>query len=858
MTKQYDVFGNAFAYNIFMDRYSLDRKETWSDTCKRVVSSVCSQLDKDEQEEVYKIMYNRWFIPGGRYLHSSGREYHQCFNCYAFRAEDSREGWGDLLHKIAVATMSGGGCGVDYSALREEGALIKKTGGRSSGPLSLVHAVNEAARFIRNGGDRRAALWAGLSWKHPDIYKFMDLKNISEAVQIMKSTDSNFPVPMELTNISTIYDTDFFVAIENHKHPEHNKAKQIWDKNCLNSFSTGEPGFSFNFGKDNESLRNACQPSFAKFLKQEGIVEFKDVNVGDKIWAGDRWTNVIRKWSNGIKPVYKFSFTGGTFIGTEDHKIPLKDGNKIEVKDAKYITIWSGPNAWQPKQIDQQDVMDGLVIGDGGVHKASGNLVGLYIGKKDTDYFNDSINTYILKYRPGISTGFYEVKTTIKYNELPKTYERYIPDRFYYGSLEKKCGFLRGLFSANGNSLKTRICLKQSSRKLIEQVQEILNSIGISSYITTNKKNQIKFSNGTYESKESYDINISANNRDRFFDIVGFIQKYKTCKPKRKRTMKYGLSKLTKKEFLGEYEVFNITVDDPEHVYWTGGCLVSNCCEYTTEDDSDSCNLGTIWLNSIPNKTELKKTIKLATKFLICGGLYSDIPSQRMREVRMKNNNIGLGLGGIHEWLIERGYDYECPPELHKWLRTYEEESTAEAYMFSKQLNIAVPKHVRAVAPTGTISALAGTSSGIEPCYCKAYKRRYRKGNDYVYQYVVDGTIKRMMDKGIDVSKIKDAYEIPFKQRIKFQADVQNYIDMGISSTINMHPWGSEKNNKDTLKDYSDILLKYARKLRGFTTYPDGSRSGQPLERVSLEEALKNEGRIFEDKDSCKSGVCGA
>ena len=52
--------------------------------------------------------------------------------------------------------------------------------------------------------------------------------------------------------------------------------------------------------------------------------------------------------------------------------------------------------------------------------------------------------------------------------------------------------------------------------------------------------------------------------------------------------------------------------------------------------------------------------------------------------------------------------------------------------------------------------------------------------------------------------------------------------------------------------------MKYAKRLRGFTCYPDGARHGQPLEPVSLEEALKNEGTIFEENEvECKGGVCG-
>ena len=81
---------------------------------------------------------------------------------------------------------------------------------------------------------------------------------------------------------------------------------------------------------------------------------------------------------------------------------------------------------------------------------------------------------------------------------------------------------------------------------------------------------------------------------------------------------------------------------------------------------------------------------------------------------------------------------------------------------------------------------------------------------------------------------------------------------MAISSTCNMPAWGSEKNNESTLEENAAILLKYAKRLRGFTAYPDGCRGGQPLTRVDISEALASEGKVFEEKeDSCVNGVCG-
>lgn len=540
MSSNFDVFTSKFAFDIYMQKYSMNQTETWADTCQRVVSAVCGQkLDAKAKQKILKYMTERKFIPGGRYLYASGRSFHQVNNCFLFRAEDSREGWSDLMQKSTAALLTGGGIGADYTNIRHEGAQIKGTGGFCTGPISLMEMVNEAGRHIMQGGQRRSAIWAGLTWSHKDINKFMMVKNYNFNLREMKQRDLMFRLPMEFTNISVIYDTEFFVAAEDSEHEKYDEARKTWLTNCKQAFSTAEPGMSFNFRKDKESLRNACT-------------------------------------------------------------------------------------------------------------------------------------------------------------------------------------------------------------------------------------------------------------------------------------------------------------------------------EVTSEDDSDKCNLGTVWMNRCIDKKEFAEVTKYAVMFLLCGSLYSDLPTDKIREVGDKNNRIGLGIGGVHEWLMTRAYGYECVPELHKWLATYERESDSAAFVYAKQLGLAVPKGVRAIAPNGTIGILAETTTGMEPLFCKAYKRRYLKDGKWKYQYVVDGAVKRLLAQGVKVEDIKDSYDISFKDRVKFQADLQQYVDMAISSTCNMPAWGSPTNNVDTLEDNAEILLKYAKRLRGFTCYPDGCRDGQPLERVELSEALANEGMVFEEQEvQCTNGVCG-
>jgi ribonucleoside-diphosphate reductase alpha chain len=291
--------------------------------------------------------------------------------------------------------------------------------------------------------------------------------------------------------------------------------------------------------------------------------------------------------------------------------------------------------------------------------------------------------------------------------------------------------------------------------------------------------------------------------------------------------------------------------------------LRNACTEVTSEDDSDVCNLGSINISNIKDLAEFKHVVELGSKFLVCGTLRADLPYDKVYKVREKNRRLGLGLMGIHAWLLQRGQGYEVTPELHKWLQVYKDESERSANEHCERLYISKPVAYRAIAPTGSIGILAGTTTGIEPLFAVAYKRRYlTEGTKWKYEYVVDATADQLIKEyGLDPSKIDTAYGLShdYEKRLKFQADIQDYVDMSISSTINLPSWGSKGNNESLVTSFAETLSKYAPRLRGFTCYPDGSRGGQPLTECSYEEAMKHKGVVFDEnvERACTSGVCG-
>lgn len=303
---------------------------------------------------------------------------------------------------------------------------------------------------------------------------------------------------------------------------------------------------------------------------------------------------------------------------------------------------------------------------------------------------------------------------------------------------------------------------------------------------------------------------------------------------------------------------FSIDVDEN-----AGEDLRNACTELTSADDSDICNIGSINLARISTLKEMEETVEIAVAFLLAGTIYSDVPYEKVSQVRDKNRRLGLGIMGIHEWLLMHNKQYGVDSDLSSYLDCYR-QSTTIAQTLAEKWQISKPIKTRAIAPTGTIGIVGETTTGIEPIFCTAYKRRYLKHTVWNYQYVVDPTAKKLLDLGVGESQIEDAYTLAenVERRVAFQAWVQQYVDHGISSTINLPSWGTPLNNEHTVRPFGEMLLKYLPRLRGITCYPDGARGGQPLVPVKLSLALKHIGEVVvEQSDVCditKGESCGS
>lgn len=888
----------------------------------------------------------KYIVPGGSMMANLGNPaYGSTSNCFFIALEnDSMESIFKVGAQLASIFKYRGGCGINISKLRPAGAYVHNSAKSSSGSVSFTPLFSEIARVVGQDG-RRAAMMISISSNHPDVLDFIKIKRNLNMV-----TGANISVQMTDAFLFAVkHEKDYFLRWHpvlgtdfdlNKLHLSHTRlkdmhlpynklvllsdegvyikrinAKEVYTELVKSAHLSAEPGILFwdttlnyslssYYPRYREEGTNPCQPEWATVLTPTGICTFKDVNVGDLIWSSEGWTTIIKKECSGVKDVYNYRTTAGIFSGTDTHKI-ISRGTKIEIKDAETIDVLAG--CISPiMELNSSDIMDGLVIGDGSVHTASNSLIYLCIGEQDQDYFSSDIKSLINKKRPGIKECAFEIQTTIVPGELPKTYERRIPRRFIEGNSQKVRGFLKGLYSANGSVVNKRVTLKTASPYVRDEVQLMLSSVGIRSYYTTNKSKDTEFKNGIYTCKESYDINISTD-REIFYHTIGFIQKYKMD------ALKLSIGKISPLdkthpivdiEWNSKEPVYNITVDNESHTYWTGGLNVANCGEIPLAD-KDACRLFAINLGGSDITAAL--LYKLAYDQVVIADLSIDVEDERIQRILNKIGNkssieyqlwksiqqtakdgrrIGCGITGLFEEIANQlrrnpGLTQDQILEHIKTIFQIKMEAELDATIdlailkgafkgYNKKESSYMLDHIKdtfpmqykrmlkygrrnvsfsTIAPTGTISVLTGTTSGIEPLFAPYYIRRRKvnnasekadsvdvDGEKFTNHYVVHrGLVKYAKSKGIDTSDpninwenifnnspYKDyvASKIPIDIRLKIQSIAQEYTTHSISSTLNLP-------ENTSIEDINTIFEKaHSYNLKGVTVYREGSRNG--------------------------------
>lgn len=538
-----------------------------------------------------------------------------------------------------------------------------------------------------------------------------------------------------------------------------------------------------------------CQPSFSTVIKKgTGLSTFSNLNVGDEIWSESGWTKVVNKMSTGVKPVNKYSTSNGIFVGTADHRI-VELGEKVEVKDAESI---DGVQ-YEYQEVDcviPEYVVHGLVTGDGTIRNGK---TALCVGEKDQDYFTSEVSSMLEK------TGYSFFRNVLidTVDVSMKTFDRDI-DIIKLDSTDKMASFLRGIYSANGAAITQQggcvhVVLTATSKSVAEKVQLIGKSIGMLPKIYKSKGVLTEFSNGTYLCKDSYRIVINKELDLAYFEKnIGFIQKYKqdilhnrvSKTPKNRRIN----SQITDVEYLGDFEVFHIEVDNNEHTYWTGGLNVSNCvlssmnsAKFNEWKNSDAPYWGTIFLDCVASEfIEKAKGIRGLEKAV----LFTE-----------KSRALGLGNCGLHTLFMQEGISFESF-EAHMLSQQVQSTIFEQATKATKDLAVLLGEpewckgygvrntHLIAIAPTkSTALLMGGISEGINPDPAMSYT-----------QTTSAGEVDRLNPVLLDLMKSKGVYTKKHVQEITDKQGSVQHVGWLTAEEKEVFKTGFEINQKAVLR----------------------------------------------------------
>ena len=240
--------GDDLAVNVVKSKY-LAPGETgpfhmW-DRIARAIATVESNRDY-WYHQFMSILIDFKFVPGGRVMHAAGREDARrrptLSNCYVIPiVEDSLEAIYTCLMESALVYRTGGGVGTDLSILRPEGAPVNATVDKSPGSTAFMNLLSESTNTVSQAG-RRGALMLTLRVDHPDIERFITIKNDPERRKV------------QYANISVLATHEFMQAVLNDddfplrwggKVFRTVKARDLWKKMIENAHASAEPGVIF-------------------------------------------------------------------------------------------------------------------------------------------------------------------------------------------------------------------------------------------------------------------------------------------------------------------------------------------------------------------------------------------------------------------------------------------------------------------------------------------------------------------------------------------------------------------------------------------------------------------------------------
>jgi ribonucleoside-diphosphate reductase alpha chain len=475
-----------------------------------------------------------------------------------------------------------------------------------------------------------------------------------------------------------------------------------------------------------------------------------------------------------------------------------------------------------------------------------------------------------------------------------------VPQAVLRGTEDMQRGFLQGVFTADGTchvdaAKGNHVRLTSVSETFLTAVQRLLLNFGIASTLYRNRREAgLKFlpdgkgGKREYACRALHELHFSKSNIETFAREIGFLteaksEKLRTILEHRKRTPNRETFLATVASVVsdGVEDVYDLT-EPVTHSFVANGVVVHNCAEQALHF-FNSCNLGSIDVakfcsnEGVIDWNGLREAVRVSVRFLDNVVDACTWPLPEVHDMTHRTRPVGLGIMGFADLLLKMkiryggdeslsvaeelmsfvrreawrasmdlGKEKGVFPELEPNRELYEDFLRNEIGFTDEALT---PRNyeVTTIAPTGTISLVAETSSGIEPNFSWAYVRKDTLGT----RVYVHPAAARAMGVEVDVtdqasleyaatlvtenedklpSYFVPAHEITGEEHVRVLAAFQRHTDNSISKTVN-------GGNADSVEDV-DRLYHLARELgvKAVSYYRDGSRVDQVLTSVKKDE----------------------
>ncbi len=869
-------------------RYFREGESSWEDVCRRVADYVGNT--DDEREIYYDMMVNKDFVPNSPTLMNAGTNTPLLSACFAFGMEDDLESILRVFHNAMKVMKHGGGIGIDFSNLRPKDDPIESTGGTSSGVVAFMEMFNQGVETIKSGGRRRGASIGSLDISHPDIEDF-----ISSKLDEGKLTNMNISVRITDDFMRAVENDDDWNLVFNGKVYKTIKARELFKKIVHGAWKYGEPGILFvdeikrkePYKGDKYKIgQNPCVSGDTLILTNEGYKRIDEcVDKETTIWNGYEWSVVTPCVTGYEQEVMEVTFSDGNKVKcTPYHKFILQNGykgsgGKIVIKEAKELINGDKLVKCNYPVIEGIEELEnaythGFYSGDGYYYvRDKKHMIELFDKKKELINYIKYRHMYVKSDRQILLTLF-----DAGYNKS------FVPDCSY--TIKSRLEWLAGIIDSDGgiNTSEGSILIASINKKFIMDIKYMLNTLGINTNVRLKSPECLKLlpdgkgGKAFYNCKDLYGLYLAASDVAKLKEL-GLETHRVPIDVTINRNAKRFISVVSIErtgEIVDKVYCFN---EPKNHTGIFNGVILGQCGEtnlLTCPNGGESCNLGSINLSNLYGATpnDYENITKQSTYFLnnvIDKNFY---PVPEIEEMTKGFRRIGIGVMGFADLLIKTGLPYDSPEALQlaenimsminaASIKT--SEKLTEIYgTFPKfdECEIDTPRYnysTTVIAPTGTISLLAGCSSGIEPIFSLVHKRYTWADGEKVGYLQVHPIFKEKLDAYIEshyeVTKwdsmkksvlehayskgtiqdidwlpkefrelFKTSLDISPKAHIDMQAAFQKYTGNNISKTINL-----PKNT--TEEEVWDIYFYgWKKHLKGMTVYRSGSRDIEVLE----------------------------